>query len=519
MADGVDNVITVAARPFQPFLRGADPNALAAAPTGQFGQVVEVTTEKRTTLLGDHQSATVIFRRRNGASGAASVDYATADGTALAGTHYTAMSGTIAWADGEDHDQYIYVPILAGGAGQLTFNVNLSNASGPGLGVAASEITINYDGSGAWAGMVGLYENSYEIPSDRGAVLVYFNRSGGSSGTVTLDYEIVDGTAVNGVDFNVAGTGTVTLGHGPKPLVIDIPAQLAEDKQFKIQVSNPTGGAVLGVSEATVTLRAAASAATHAAALAFTPWYVFDAESIALGEQGDTVAGVGAGGDSIVDTGQVFEGTRSVRCHSRESATGFGNWGFSVDLPTVLSKGDTFQYQFSVFLPWNFDAWSPGEGGRLKFFRIRSQLDTGSTNGLIDLYLWNGKESPTADLYYIREVVGQWVGTGSTVGKGRWETFEMRVVLDDVAESSGGTARVMIWQYKNGAMELIQTITDQPTIINATDQITLVYFSTYWNGGAPRDQYCWVDRVVLHNDQSTLIETDAGGNKIIGGVV
>ncbi len=80
--------------------------------------------------------------RANGASGAASVNYATADGTALAGTDYTAASGTLTWADGDAGGKTVTIPILnrSGTQAERVFTVNLSGASGAVLGSASSAV-------------------------------------------------------------------------------------------------------------------------------------------------------------------------------------------------------------------------------------------------------------------------------------------------------------------------------------------------------------------------------------------
>ena len=65
------------------------------------------------------------------ASGTVTVDYATADGTAVAGEDYTATSGTLTFAAGE-REKTVAVPILDDGhdEGEETFLFRLSNAQG-----------------------------------------------------------------------------------------------------------------------------------------------------------------------------------------------------------------------------------------------------------------------------------------------------------------------------------------------------------------------------------------------------
>lgn len=75
--------------------------------------------------------------RIEGSTGAVAVDYATTDGTALAGTDYTAGSGTLAWADGEDAVKTILLDILGNRSveGDENFTVTLNNpTNGASLG-------------------------------------------------------------------------------------------------------------------------------------------------------------------------------------------------------------------------------------------------------------------------------------------------------------------------------------------------------------------------------------------------
>lgn len=98
-----------------------------------------------TTIDGE----TVRFRvsRTDGFAGAASVDYATADDTALAGTHYTDTNGTLNWADGEDGDKYIDVPITGDVADtDITFTLTISNEVGAALSAGDDAATVTIQG-------------------------------------------------------------------------------------------------------------------------------------------------------------------------------------------------------------------------------------------------------------------------------------------------------------------------------------------------------------------------------------
>lgn len=81
-------------------------------------------------------SVTLTVRRTIGSAGAVSVGFATVDGTAIAGTHYTAANGTLTWADGDSGNKTITVPVIDNAVygGNKAFTVTLSNATGAILG-------------------------------------------------------------------------------------------------------------------------------------------------------------------------------------------------------------------------------------------------------------------------------------------------------------------------------------------------------------------------------------------------
>jgi DNA-binding beta-propeller fold protein YncE len=76
----------------------------------------------------DEYNAGVVVTLSSASSTPVSVNYATADGTAIAGTNYTATSGTLTFAPGVT-TQTIRVPLLGSGSQTtpLTFTVNLSS--------------------------------------------------------------------------------------------------------------------------------------------------------------------------------------------------------------------------------------------------------------------------------------------------------------------------------------------------------------------------------------------------------
>jgi hypothetical protein len=99
-------------------------------------------------------SASLSVTRTGGSEGALSVVWQTSNGTASAGTDYTASSGTLSWADGNVATKLISIPLLAGSmsSGDNTINLGLSAPSVAGtLGSPASAVvTIHHAPSDHW---------------------------------------------------------------------------------------------------------------------------------------------------------------------------------------------------------------------------------------------------------------------------------------------------------------------------------------------------------------------------------
>jgi hypothetical protein len=93
-------------------------------------------------------SATITMIRTGGSSGAASVAYATANGTAVSGTDYTANTGTLTWADGDGAAKTFAVSVSNTKAfsGSKTFTIILSGATGATLGTPTTA-TVTITGS------------------------------------------------------------------------------------------------------------------------------------------------------------------------------------------------------------------------------------------------------------------------------------------------------------------------------------------------------------------------------------
>jgi len=77
-------------------------------------------------------SVTIHATRTAGSDGAISIDYTTADGTAVAGDDYVAVSGTLSWDDGDTLDKIFTITILGDALteGDETVNIIIANPTG-----------------------------------------------------------------------------------------------------------------------------------------------------------------------------------------------------------------------------------------------------------------------------------------------------------------------------------------------------------------------------------------------------
>ena len=214
-------------------------------------------------------SITVTVNRVGGTSGAISVGYATANGTATAGKDYTATTGTLSWADGDASSKTFQVAIASAPAfaGSLTFGVTLSNVALATLGAPGAATISIVGAASASAGAVRLGAASYVVAQSAGTVSVTVNRTGGTAGAVSVSYSTTGGSAVAGTDFTAA-TGTLDWAAGDATaktfaIAINATPSFTGSRAFSLALSGPAGGATIGEpGSATVTINGDGSDAT-----------------------------------------------------------------------------------------------------------------------------------------------------------------------------------------------------------------------------------------------------------------
>lgn len=218
-----------------------------------------------------------------------------------------------------------------------------------------------------------------------------------------------------------------------------------------------------------------------------------------------------AAGQSFVSAARASNGTKSCEFNISAGATAFGDWGGIVDLPSNLSSGDEIWIRIKTFWPAGFNYDSTSGGNRLKFIRLHTRSASRSNEGYDDWYI--NPQGATQPFRFIFEGEQIWspFGTASErIEHDRWEVYEIYIALDSVTVDNGGSARVRTW--KDG--ELMADITDRKTLVSSASYADLLYFFTYWNGGAPKTQSMYVDEITATSDRPTAVDDD--GNPFIG---
>jgi len=215
--------------------------------------VIEIVFSAASFSAGEGDGNATITAWRTGASnGAVTADFTTTDGTATAGSDYTAVGGTLSWADGDITPKTFDIPILEDGEIEIdeTVGLILSNPTGGAtIGAIATAVFTIEDNDGS---LLQLSAATYPSAETGGSVDVTILRIGGSGhGEVSVDIATADGTATAGLDY-LAAFDTVTWVDGdtdPKTFSVT----LLDDGHFEgpetinVSLNNPVGNTSIGV--------------------------------------------------------------------------------------------------------------------------------------------------------------------------------------------------------------------------------------------------------------------------------
>lgn len=207
-----------------------------------------VSVANASIVEGDVSTSTLSFPvTLSGPSGrGVEVDFATADGTASAGSDYVATSGTLVFAPGDTVGQ---VDVTVNGdfldEPDETLTLSLSDPLNADLGTDVGTGTINNDDAGPQ--MTIADASVVEGNAGISALTFSITMTPVSGSTVTVEYATLDVTAVSGNDY-VAASGFITLhpGEGSADITVDVLSDTSAepDETLELLLSNPVGAKV-----------------------------------------------------------------------------------------------------------------------------------------------------------------------------------------------------------------------------------------------------------------------------------
>ncbi len=181
----------------------------------------------------------------------ASVQFSTANGTAISGTDYNATSGTLNFPVGTT-SQNITVHVLPNSEDEptKTFLVNLTNPVNATIGTSPGTGTIQYNNPAPTATIANASANEGQ------PVQFKVTLSQASGFPITINYATANGTAIAGVNYTTT-TGVLTIPAGQRTGTITVPTiqtlTQVGSLTFTLQLSSPTH-VTLGNTTATGTI-------------------------------------------------------------------------------------------------------------------------------------------------------------------------------------------------------------------------------------------------------------------------
>ena len=177
------------------------------------------------------------------------VRYATTNGTATAGSDFTATTGTLTFAPGVVSQQ-INVPILADTAVEPseTFTVTLSNPSGATITTATATGTVTDSNTAGIAPKVSIADLAVTEGNGEHAHFMFtVSLDKASTTPVSVGYATSNGTATAGVDYT-AETGTITFAPGVVSQTVHIgiigDTAVEPNETFTVTLSAPSGATI-----------------------------------------------------------------------------------------------------------------------------------------------------------------------------------------------------------------------------------------------------------------------------------
>ncbi|MGD9590011.1 MAG: Calx-beta domain-containing protein [Pyrinomonadaceae bacterium] len=193
-------------------------------------------------------TATITVTRTGAAGGAASVDYATSNGTAADGQDYTAAAGTLNWAAGDSTAKTFTIPITDDALLETaeTVNLTLSNPTGVAIGATPAAVLTILDNDTTPEITINDVTQPEGNALNPMAFTVTLSSPFGQQVTVT--YATADASAAAGADY-VAMPQTALVfqpGETSKQVIVNILGDFTvePDETFFVNLTNPVNAVI-----------------------------------------------------------------------------------------------------------------------------------------------------------------------------------------------------------------------------------------------------------------------------------
>jgi Calx-beta domain len=230
---------------------------------GDFIGAANVAFDSANYSVGE-DGGTVAFTvsRMGTTTSAFTLNFSTANGTAVAGTDFTGQTNTaVAFASGETMKTVtVAIADLPGFQGDRSFSGSIALASGTATLIAPSTATVTITENDPQPSMLAFSAANYTVLETGGTVSVTISRTGSTTGAVSVNFSTQDGTALAGANFTGQTNVPVNFADGEASRTVDV--QIADnpaftgDLEFGVTLSGGTNGATVGSpGSATVTIQ------------------------------------------------------------------------------------------------------------------------------------------------------------------------------------------------------------------------------------------------------------------------
>lgn len=207
-------------------------------------------TSASVTVSEDDESVALQISRTGGQDGAIAMSVQASNGSATLGEDFQFEPVIVTWADQDDGQRSIVIPIELDNLEESseTFQVSLiaNPVNAPALGTPNTvTVTISNVSNPLESGILALAQQNYSVDEAQGTVTIVVNRTDGSDGAVSVQYDTVAGSAQSPEDFT-AVTGRLSWEDGdalPKEFTVTVAADIMveDDEQFEVTLSDPQG--------------------------------------------------------------------------------------------------------------------------------------------------------------------------------------------------------------------------------------------------------------------------------------